>query len=199
MFAFFDHTHTHIWHLTVVKLLFCHSVTQMYFMKAPGRSTWSRGCGFSYQRSAVRTPKPVAAFCPWFWINCFWIVNIVHSFNHDKKTYPDAQETCEKAALNGFKTGRLVEPKTQSFNDKVYAATNKFFGHGKSCWIGIRARGRSWVYTSSGTVIVFKNWHNAHKYKKLRDCAYSIVNGKGKWATYICNSSFKISFICEFV
>ena len=146
---------------------------------------------------------PMSAFCPWFWINCYQIINVVHSFNRDFKTYPDAQETCEKAALNGFKTGRLVEPKTRSFNDKVFTATNKFFGLGKSCWIGIRAKGESWVYTSSGTDIVFKNWrHNTHKKKHLRDCAYSIAayaGGKGRWAAYNCNSSFKISFICEFV
>ena len=64
---------------------------------------------------------PMSVFCPWFWINCNEIINVVHSFNRDKKSYADAQETCEKAALNGFKSGRLVEPKTQSFNDKVHS------------------------------------------------------------------------------
>ena len=84
--------------------------------------------------------------------------NFFHSFNEDKKIYADAQETCEKAALNGFKTGRLVEPKTKSFNDKVYAETNIVFGQRQNTWIGIRAKGGSWVYTSSGIELEFQNW-----------------------------------------
>ena len=35
------------------------------------------------------------------------------------KKYADAQKFCQSAAINGFTIGRLVEPKTQSFNDKV--------------------------------------------------------------------------------
>ena len=95
-----------------------------------------------------------------------------------------------------------MEPKTQSFNDKVYAETNIVFGQRKPTWIGIRARGGSWVYTSSGTKIVFKNWlfrNRTERKKHSHDCAYSIKSKKGKWATYICKSSFKFSFICEFV
>ena len=93
-----------------------------------------------------------------------------------------------------------MEPKTQSFNDKVYAETNIVFGQRKPTWIGISAKGGShdpqpWVYTSSGTEIVFKNWHNTLK-KRLRECGYLPSRGKGKWATFICHST--MGFICEF-
>ena len=37
------------------------------------------------------------------------------------KKYTDAKEWCENGAKNGFKAGRLFEPKSQSFNDKVIA------------------------------------------------------------------------------
>ena len=144
----------------------------------------------------------MSAFCPWFWINCYWIVNFVHSFSNHRKTYADAQETCEKAALNGFKTGRLFEPKTQSFNDKVYTEANIFLGRGQSRWIGIKVRGGSWGYTGSGTEIVFKNWHNSHKRRPnehSHDCGYFVARGKGKWSSYRCNNNKRVSFICEFV
>ena len=126
--------------------------------------------------------------------------NFFHSFNEDKKIYADAQETCEKAALNGFKTGRLVEPKTKSFNDKVYAETNIVFGQRKNTWIGIRAKGGSWVYTSSGTEIVFENWHRRSKIRPTHLCAY-LSSRVGKWSTRFCNikTRFTLPFICEFV
>ena len=126
--------------------------------------------------------------------------NFFHSFNEDKKIYADAQETCEKAALNGFKTGRLVEPKTKSFNDKVYAETNIVFGQRINTWIGIRAKGGSWVYTSSGTEIVFENWHRRSKIRPTLLCAY-LSSRVGKWSTRFCNikKRFELPFICEFV
>ena len=132
--------------------------------------------------------------------------NFFHSFNEDKKIYADAQETCEKAALNGFKTGRLVEPKTKSFNDKVYAETNIVFGQRKNTWIGIRAKGGSWVYTSSGTEIVFENWSSRRGSKigpKLCAFLMSKSNPVGQWSPRFCNikryKSYKLPFICEFV
>ena len=53
-------------------------------------------------------------------VNCWLIVNITHSFNSNRRNYADAKEFCGTTAKNGFKTGRLLEPKTQSFDDKVY-------------------------------------------------------------------------------
>ena len=143
----------------------------------------------------------MSAFC-----SCYQIINIFHSFNRDKKTYAVARFTCERAALNGFKPGRLVEPKTQSFNDKVYAETNIVFGQRKPTWIGISAKGGShdpqpWVYTSSGTEIVFKNWLSTRVKRRPNYCAYLNYRGKGKWSPYFCHikSKVKLSFICEFV
>ena len=56
-------------------------------------------------------------------LNCWLIANITHRFSSvaKRRNYAGAKEFCETAAKNGFKTGRLFEPKTQSFNDKVYA------------------------------------------------------------------------------
>ena len=129
--------------------------------------------------------------------------NFFHSFNEDIKIYADAQETCEKAALNGFKTGRLVEPKTKSFNDKVYAETNIVFGQRQNTWIGIRAKGGSWVYTSSGTEIVFENWSSRIGSKLGPElCAYLISrsNPVGQWSPRFCNiKRYELPFICEFV
>ena len=113
--------------------------------------------------------------------------------------------------MNGFKTGRLVEPKTKSFNDKVYAETNIVFRlQRKHFWIGIRTKRGSWVYTSSGTEIVFENWqgrsgHNILPKPKPKPklCAYLISrsNPVGEWATRLCNikKRFALPFICEFV
>ena len=47
------------------------------------------------------------------------------------KKYTDAKEWCENGAKNGFKAGRLYEPKSQSFNDKVNAKLLS------QTWIGI--------------------------------------------------------------
>ena len=141
------------------------------------------------------------AVCPWFW------VNFVHSFNSEGKTYADAQKTCETAALNGFKTGRLFEPKTQFLADKVYAKSKSIFKlianhHLVLAWIGIKEIGGSWVYASSGTEIAFKNWHHTHERRRPNYCVYSRLvystsSDKGKWGSLGCKT--KMSFICEFV
>ena len=91
-------------------------------------------------------------------VNCWLIVNITHSFNPNLKNYADAKEFCETAAKNGFKAGRLFEPKTQSLNDKVYSESIEVFGEKKWAWIGISAKRGSWVYTSSGIELEFQNW-----------------------------------------
>ena len=91
-------------------------------------------------------------------VNCWLIVNITHSFNPIPRNYADAKEFCETAAKNGFKAGRLFEPKTQSLNDKVYSESIEVFGEKKWAWIGINAKGGSWVYTSSGIELEFQNW-----------------------------------------
>ena len=126
--------------------------------------------------------------------------NFFHSFNEDKKIYADAQET--------WKTGRLVEPKTKSFNDKVYAETNIVFGQRKPTWIGISAKGGShdpqpWVYTSSGTEIFFENWHSRRGSKigpKLCAFLMSRSNPVGQWSPRFCNiKRYELPFICEFV
>ena len=129
-------------------------------------------------------------------VNCWLIVNISNSFSAATKNYASAQKFCETAAMNGFKTGRLVEPKTQSFNDKVYAESRVSFRFRKF-WMGIKAKGGTWVYTSSGTKIGFENWF---KFKKSRtqpgdDCAYST---DGHWIKSHCNNSY-LPIICEFV
>ena len=100
-----------------------------------------------------------------------------------------------------------MEPKTQSFNDKVYAETNIVFGQRKPTWIGISAKGGShdpqpWVYTSSGTEIVFENWHSRRGSKiRTKLCAFLMSRGVGKWSTRVCNikKKFELPFICEFV
>ena len=103
--------------------------------------------------------------------NWWLIVNITHSFSHQdfdhlKRTnYADAKEWCENGAKNGFKAGRLFEPKTQSFNDKVHAESKRL-GLGKNIndWIGIKykfewgdRRSDHYVYNSNGHE-PFENW-----------------------------------------
>ena len=57
--------------------------------------------------------------------DCYCIVNIVHSFNLNSKTYTDAKETCETKAKNGFKKGmaiRIVEFSYWGYkNRKIFA------------------------------------------------------------------------------
>ena len=140
----------------------------------------------------------MSAVCPRFWVNCYWTVNFVHSFNHNKKSYADAQETCETAALNGFKTGRLFEPKTQSLNDKVYAESIVVFGDLlRGAWIGIKRKRGHWIYTSSGTKLKFQNWLKKQPRGNERNrCVYS-YSRTGQWVQFSC--SWKTFFICEFV
>ena len=131
------------------------------------------------------------------------IVNIFHSFNiYDRKNYADAQKFCETADINGFTTGRLVEPKTQSFYDKVHAKAkvivrksyprkNDYF------WIGINAIRGPWVYTSSQTKLVLENWAKGQPCCKVRkhNCAGAILS-HGGWYDRPCKNKFR--FICEF-
>ena len=67
-------------------------------------------------------------------VNSWLIANITHRFSSfaKRRNYADAKEFCETAAKNGFKTGRLFEPKTQSFNDKVYAESKVLSRHSRS-------------------------------------------------------------------
>ena len=88
------------------------------------------------------------------------------------KNYADAKEWCENAAKNGFKVGRLFEPKTKSIIDKVYADSilinrhkNKMITksgrkttYGRQDWIGINAESGPWAYTSSTSKLEFQNW-----------------------------------------
>ena len=55
--------------------------------------------------------------------------------------------------MNGYTSGRLFEPHTLSFNDKVYAESVVVFGGNKQSWLGVNDKGGSWVYASSGTDI----------------------------------------------
>ena len=56
-----------------------------------------------------------------------WFIISTCSFSSDstRKKFTDAKEWCENGAKNGFKAGRLFEPKSQSFNDKVNAIKSK--------------------------------------------------------------------------
>ena len=103
--------------------------------------------------------------------------------------------------MNKFTAGRLVEPKTKSFNDKVNAASIVAFGivpNGMGAWIGINAKAGPWIYTSSGTELVFENWDQGEPngdHSHDIDCVH--FWRKGKWADYPCFA--KLFFICEFV
>ena len=117
---------------------------------------------------------------------------------------------CETAAMNGFATGRLFEPHTLSFHDKVYAESLVVFGGKKSTWIGINAKGGQpivgpWVYTSTGTELVFENWYKPgtqwdqpENHSGNEKCVMWYPWGtNGEWFDYDCNQ--KNFFICEFV
>ena len=98
--------------------------------------------------------------------------------------------------MNKFKTGRLVEPKTQSFNDKVYAESKVSFGFW-SFWMGIKVKGGAWVYTSSGNKIGFENWSKFIRSKIQKfDVVYSSADGKWNESR---NIKTVLHFICEFV
>ena len=130
---------------------------------------------------------------------CYWIVNIVNRFYPVSKTYAEAQEFCEIAALNGFTAGRLFEPKTQSFNDKVYAESIAVFGGRPTPWIGINRKQFTWFFTSSGTKLEFQNWYPGHPAPGYtltphHNCVSWYENGK--WYDLSCDHYFH--FICEF-
>ena len=105
---------------------------------------------------------------------------------------------CETAAMNGFTTGRLFEPKTQYFNDKVYNESLVVFGGEKTTWIGINAKGGPWGYTSSGFELKFESWYPGQPNTGAHDCVHIWSgHGNGKWGDTNCNN--KLYFICEFV
>jgi hypothetical protein len=109
--------------------------------------------------------------------------------------------------MNKFTTGRLLEPKTKSFNDKVYAESlvfKPFSFNPFNAWIGINGKRGQWGYTSSATKLVFENWALGEPNNPPNNGAHICVHfwkmeGKvgGKWADYPCDA--KKFFICEFV
>ena len=106
---------------------------------------------------------------------------------------------CETAAMNGFATGRLFEPHTKYFNDKVCAESHAVFGEQKNAWIGINAIGEPWFYTNSGTELEFENWLPGQPNTDAHDCVNYVPDGYpvGTWADWDCNE--QKFFICEFV
>ena len=113
-----------------------------------------------------------------------------------------AQKFCETADINGFTTGRLVEPKTQSFYDKVNAKAKVIFRKSYPrkngwFWIGINAIRGPWVYTSSQTKLVFENWAKGQPKLGAHNCASFSQISYGGWYDRPCGRS-KIHFICEF-
>ena len=96
--------------------------------------------------------------------------------------------------MNGFTSGRLFEPKTQSLNDKVFDESKAIIAYPSYKWIGIIQKGGSWVYTSSGTVCADLNWLAGQPNNSPRECG-TLVHGK--WYDRDCNT--KQHFICEFV
>ena len=101
--------------------------------------------------------------------------------------------------MNGYTSGRLFEPKSLSFNDKVYAESIVAFGGTPYIWFGINAKGGPWVYTESGTALEFENWYPGQP-DGTEDCGIIIAqfnNHYGKWFDSGCHN--KLSFICEFV
>ena len=123
---------------------------------------------------------------------------IVNRFYPMSKTYAEAQEFCETAALNGFTAGRLFEPKTQSFNDKVYAESIVVFRGSPRPWIGINRKQGSWFFTGSGTELEFQNWYPGQPTTRDRPPYSNCVlwYGNGKWYDVLCDHYNP--FICEF-
>ena len=125
------------------------------------------------------------------------MINIIaHRICPEYKSYSDAQGMCETASMNGFATGRLFEPHTQDFNDKVNVEAIDVFGWSNDAWIGINAKGGSWVYTSSGIELEFENWASNYPSSYSGDCV-RFYSQKGKWINVSCN--YNRYFICEFV
>ena len=129
------------------------------------------------------------------------IVYITHSFSHQfvdssKRTnYADAKKWCENASKNGFKAGRIFEPKTQSFNDKVYAESRRLSKNLIDYWIGIRRKkSGQFIYGNSKNYLEFQNWGRNQPINNARkDC---VISENGKWFNISCNR--KHNFICEF-
>ena len=105
--------------------------------------------------------------------------------------------------MNGFTTGRLVEPKTQSFYNKVRAKAKVIYRKSypkKSqwIWIGINGIRGPWVYTSSQTKLAFENWGKGQPKSRVhklntKSCVSFFYGG---WYNQPCASKFH--FICEF-
>ena len=136
--------------------------------------------------------------------NWWLIVYITHSFSHQfvdssKRTnYADAKKWCENASKNGFKAGRIFEPKTQSFNDKVYAESRRLSKNLIDYWIGIRREGSGqFIYGNSKNYLEFKNWGRNQPTKKPTSKKGCVISENGKWFNISCNR--KHNFICEFV
>ena len=103
--------------------------------------------------------------------------------------------------MNRFTIGRLFEPMTQSFNDKVKTEAFRVLGkNSRHKWIGIRRKRGHWIYPSSGTKLKFQNWKpnrpNNTGGRKNYDCGL-FQTPLVKWWHHNCN--YKAFFICEFV
>ena len=104
--------------------------------------------------------------------------------------------------MNGFTTGRLVEPKTKSFFHKIVAKAKVIFRKQNPkrkhnyVWIGINAKRGPWVYTSSQTKLVFENWYPDQPDNEAQDCVH-FISSHGKWGDDFCYQ--KNHYICEFV
>ena len=114
--------------------------------------------------------------------------------------------------MNGFITGRLLEPKTILFLDKVYLEKEIVFTNIKKylgkidTWMGIirinsttSYEGYKWVYASSGDEVEFHNWYSG-KPRYGGECALLHANpwkNHQSWYDQVCHS--RQAFICEFI
>ena len=131
-----------------------------------------------------------------------------HNKQNRYKTYDEAQEFCKNGTMNGFTTGRLLEPKTLSFLDKVYFESRIVFGPKMDTRMGIirinsttSYEGKKWVYASSGDEIDFQNWYSGRpRLGPDSDCALLHPNpwkNHQSWINSPCYLGNAI--ICEFV
>ena len=128
--------------------------------------------------------------------------------------------------MNGFTTGRLLEPKSKSFLDKVFYESELVFGY-KGLTEGLRTQrksnkhylkadtlmgiirinsttyqGNKWVYASSRDDLEFQNWYSGKPRYSFSGatCALLHVNpwkNHQSWFDTLCSQ--KHYFICEFV